>query len=53
MIGLSCGECGDIIMNQFKIGDVKITRIIESEAAWPGTWLMPNATGENVQKDAD
>ena len=40
-------------MNQFKIGDVKITRIIESETAWPGTFLLPNATEENVQKEAD
>src|SRR6202166_5275402 len=40
-------------MNQFKIGDVKITRIIESEAPWPGTWLLPDATGENVKKEAD
>jgi glyoxylase-like metal-dependent hydrolase (beta-lactamase superfamily II) len=36
-------------MNQFKIGDVKITRIVESEAPWPGTWLLPDATLENVQ----
>ena len=40
-------------MNQFKIGDVKITRIIESEAPWPGTWLLPDATGENVKQEAD
>ena len=37
-------------MNQFKVGDVKITRIIESEAPWPGTWLLPDATLENVRK---
>src|ERR1700689_2751235 len=40
-------------MNQFKVGDVKITRIVESEAPWPGTWLLPDATGENVKKEAD
>ena len=40
-------------MNQFKIGDVKITRTVESEAQWPGKWLLPNATAENVQKEAD
>jgi glyoxylase-like metal-dependent hydrolase (beta-lactamase superfamily II) len=40
-------------MQQFKVGDVKITRIIESEAPWPGTWLLPDATAENVQKEAD
>src|SRR5258708_15755912 len=40
-------------MNQFKVGDVKITRIIESESPWPGTFIMPDATGENVMKEAD
>ena len=40
-------------MNQFKVGDVKITRIIESEAAWPGTWLLPDATPRSVKKEAD
>jgi glyoxylase-like metal-dependent hydrolase (beta-lactamase superfamily II) len=40
-------------MNQFQIGDVKITRIIESEMAWPGTFLIPNATAENIQKEKD
>ena len=25
-------------MSTWKIGDVKISRIIESEAPWPGTW---------------
>jgi glyoxylase-like metal-dependent hydrolase (beta-lactamase superfamily II) len=39
-------------MNSWKIGDVKITRIIESEAPWPGTFIMPNATPENMQKEA-
>ncbi len=39
-------------MNQWQIGDVKVTRIIESEAPWPGTWLLPNATYENVQKES-
>ncbi len=38
-------------MNQWNIGDVKITRIIESEAAWPGTWLLPDATPERIQKE--
>jgi glyoxylase-like metal-dependent hydrolase (beta-lactamase superfamily II) len=40
-------------MNQFKVGDVTITRIIESESPWPGTFIMPDATPENVQKEAD
>ena len=40
-------------MNSWKIGDVKLTRIVESEGAWPGTWILPNATAENVKKEAD
>ena len=38
-------------MAQWNIGDVKITRIIESEAAWPGTWLLPDATPERIAKE--
>ena len=38
-------------MNQWNIGDVKITRIIESEAAWPGTWLLPDATPDRIKKE--
>ncbi|MGH7814565.1 MAG: MBL fold metallo-hydrolase [Candidatus Binataceae bacterium] len=40
-------------MNQWQIGGVKITRIVESEAPWRGDWLLPNATFENVRKEAD
>jgi glyoxylase-like metal-dependent hydrolase (beta-lactamase superfamily II) len=40
-------------MAQWSIGDVKVARIIESEAPWPGTWLIPNATAENVRKEGD
>ncbi|HUO05507.1 MAG TPA: MBL fold metallo-hydrolase [Candidatus Binataceae bacterium] len=40
-------------MNQWKIGGVKVTRIVESEAPWKGEWLLPNATYENVRKEAD
>jgi glyoxylase-like metal-dependent hydrolase (beta-lactamase superfamily II) len=40
-------------MNQWRIGDVKITRVTESEAAWETAWLIPNATRENVIKEAD
>jgi glyoxylase-like metal-dependent hydrolase (beta-lactamase superfamily II) len=39
-------------MNPWKIGDVKITRVIESEAIWDGTFLLPNATAENVKKES-
>ena len=40
-------------MNQWRIGDVKVTRIIESEARWDGTTLLPNATAENVRMESD
>lgn len=40
-------------MNEWKIGDVTIKRIVETEGAWRGTWLLPNATAENVRKEAD
>jgi len=39
-------------MSTWKIGEVKISRIIESEAPWPGTWLLPDATAENIKKEA-
>ena len=38
-------------MAQWNIGDVKITRIVESEGAWPGTWLLPDATDERIKKE--
>ena len=40
-------------MNQWKIGDVKISRIVESEAIWDGTFLLPNATAEAIKKERD
>jgi glyoxylase-like metal-dependent hydrolase (beta-lactamase superfamily II) len=40
-------------MNQWNIGDVKITRLVEIETAQKGTWLIPNATLDNVKKEAD
>ncbi len=39
-------------MSTWQIGDVKISRIVESEAPWPGTFIMPNATPENMKKEA-
>src|SRR5208282_3709551 len=40
-------------MNQWKVGDVTITRIIEGETPAPGTILMPDATGENIHRERD
>ena len=28
--------------NQWKIGDVKITRVVESEGPWDGTFILPS-----------
>src|SRR5439155_25230186 len=36
-------------MNSWKIGDVKISRIVESEAPWDGTFVLPDATADNVR----
>jgi len=40
-------------MNQWKIGNVEVSRVIESEVAWDGTQLLPNATAENLHKERD
>ena len=39
-------------MSTWNVGDVKVSRIIESEAPWPGTWLLPDAIPENIKKEA-
>jgi glyoxylase-like metal-dependent hydrolase (beta-lactamase superfamily II) len=41
-------------MHQWKIGDVTVTRVIESEAPTElSTVLLPNATPENLKREAD
>ena len=40
-------------MNQWKVGDVGITRVVESEPPWDGTILLPDATPENLQRERD
>ena len=40
-------------MNTWKIGNVRITRVVELEDKWPGTQLLPDATPENLAKEAD
>jgi glyoxylase-like metal-dependent hydrolase (beta-lactamase superfamily II) len=40
-------------MNQWKIGNVKVSRVVESEVAWDGAQLLPNATPENLHKERD
>lgn len=38
-------------MNFWRIGDVTVARVVEIEAAWRGTWLLPDATVEAVQAE--
>jgi len=40
-------------MKEWKIGDVSIKGVIESEGPWPGTFVLPNAVPENVLKERD
>ena len=40
-------------MLQWQIGKVKVTRVVESEALWPATRLLPGATPAELAKDAD
>jgi glyoxylase-like metal-dependent hydrolase (beta-lactamase superfamily II) len=40
-------------VNSWKIGEVKITRVVESEGPWDGTFILPNGTAENVRKESD
>ena len=38
-------------MNRWKIGDVTITRVVESETATDLSMLLPDATAENIRKE--
>jgi hypothetical protein len=40
-------------LNQWTIGDVTITRVVESEGSRDGAFILPNGTAENVQKESD
>ena len=40
-------------MNQWTVGAVQITRIVESQGPWDGTILMPDATPENLRRERD
>jgi glyoxylase-like metal-dependent hydrolase (beta-lactamase superfamily II) len=40
-------------MSCWKIGDVSIVRVVESEGPWDGTILLPEATAANVTKERD
>ena len=39
--------------NRWKIGDVSITRVVESETSWDGTILLSEATASNVKRERD
>jgi glyoxylase-like metal-dependent hydrolase (beta-lactamase superfamily II) len=38
-------------MNRWEIGDVEITRVVEMETVSKGTFVLPDATLENIQKE--
>lgn len=38
-------------MNEWRIGDLKVTRIVDSEELWKGTILIPEMTAENILKE--
>lgn len=38
-------------MNRWQIGDVKITRVVELETVSKGTFVLPDATPENIQRE--
>jgi glyoxylase-like metal-dependent hydrolase (beta-lactamase superfamily II) len=40
-------------MNRWKVGDVTVARVVESEGPWDGTILLPEATPQNVAKERD
>jgi len=39
--------------NEWKVGDVRIARVVESEGPWDGTILLPDATPETVERERD
>jgi glyoxylase-like metal-dependent hydrolase (beta-lactamase superfamily II) len=40
-------------MNQWKIGNVRITKVVELENTWEGTLMIPNATLANMKKERE
>jgi len=40
-------------MSQWQIGEVRVTRVVESAESWDGTILLPNATPENLKRESD
>ncbi len=41
----------DQIFRRWKIGDVTVTRVVELEIPGPATWIIPQATPENLAKE--
>jgi len=41
------------MMHTWNVGDVRITRVLESEGPWDGTILLPDATAQNVERERD
>jgi len=40
-------------MSTWKIGDVKITRLMEQAPVWPGTMILKEATADNVKREGE
>jgi len=40
-------------MSSWKIGDVKVTRLMEQEPIWPGTMVLQDATEDNVKREGE
>jgi len=41
------------MMHTWNVGDVRITRVLESEGPWDGAILLPDATAQNVERERD
>lgn len=39
--------------NQWQIGDVRISRVVEMETPWPGTFVFPDVTPDLIKREAD
>jgi glyoxylase-like metal-dependent hydrolase (beta-lactamase superfamily II) len=40
-------------MDRWTVGDVRVTKVVESQAPWDGTILLPDATADNVERERD
>jgi glyoxylase-like metal-dependent hydrolase (beta-lactamase superfamily II) len=40
-------------MDRWTVGDVRLTKVVESQVPWDGTILLPDATADNVKREHD